>query len=931
VIQRTPEGNQLLYKLIPVEVTLQIIALGVFMYHFQDRLTHLQVLYSVGLIGAANALRLLLTFVVRTFVAPKAEGHGTVVSTLIIFSNLLTGLGWGAGLVYLDWQSAAFSFNDPIVTTLLTGLILASLVGSALWSWLFLAFAIPAIGSPLAWFVFNNMKEQLIIWGFYALAVSVVFWVITRCETTFVRYRQTGKQNSSLLKELAAAKEDAVRTQKEIERAHSSLQAEMQERKKVEEQIRASERETTRILQDMQDTYFRVDAKGKILRISPSIRYLLGYADDALIGSRFADLFSSATDYRKLTQTLQKQCGVLENYEVRLRHTMGEEVWVSINAHNSGTLADDGQGFEGTARDVTDTRKSAEALFLEKERLHVTLESIGDGVITTDTRGTVVYMNPIAEMMTGWDEKQAKGKPLQEVLRLLDEVNAKPLTLPLRQWLKEGRRCQLSNPAVLQHKLKERDFTIELSGSPIRNAKGNVIGAVLAFHNVTKLRTLTKQLSYQASHDALTGLINRSEFENRVEHSIRSAHNDNKQHALCYVDLDQFKVVNDTCGHHAGDDLLKQVTALMQDKLRASDTLARLGGDEFGILLMGCDIRHAQKVAENIRAAVEAFRFVWEDHIFRIGTSIGLVSISRETQSLNELLSAADSACYVAKEGGRNLVHTYSQDDDAIARQHGQMQWKERIQKALDEDRFELHFQTIAPVKANQKSGQRGEILLRMVDDNKNNKNSLIMPGAFIPAAERYQLMPHIDRWVISHALAALKGKLRTEKWECCFINLSGQALSDPKLLDYVLAEIKRHKVPPRILCFEITESAMIANFDNANRLITTLRELGCQFALDDFGSGMSSFAYLKNLNVDYLKLDGEIVKDVAKDRASYAMIHAINQVAHVMEMKTVAEHVETQDIFEALRKLGIDYVQGYGIAYPEIFNWSAQKHTRAS
>ena len=931
MIQRTPEGNQLLYKLIPVEILFHLTALGVFMYHFRERLSHEQVLVSVGLIVGTNFLRLLLVLVVRGFVDPKAEGHGNKVSGLIITSNVLTGLSWGVGLVYLDWQTTAFSFNDPIVSILLTALILASLVGSALWSWLFLAFAVPAIGAPLAWFVYNNMHEQIAIWGFYGLAAGILFWVITRCEAAFIRYRQSGKQNTTLLKQLAAAKEYATRNQQEIERAHDSLKEEMQEREKIEAKIRASERETARILQDMQDTYFRIDASGKILRISPSINYLLGYTSENLIGRRFAELFTSARDYLKLTQALQEQCGVLDNFEVRLRHTLGHEVWASINAHNSGGPVEDSQGFEGTARDVTETRKSAEALFLEKERLHVTLESIGDGVITTDTKGTVVYMNPIAEEMTGWDEQHAKGHPLNEVLKLVDEVNAKPLVLPLKQWLKEGRRSQLSNPAVLQHKNRQRDFTIELSGSPIRNAQSKVIGAVLAFHNVTKLRTLTKQLSYQASHDALTGLINRTEFETRVNHSIRSARNENKEHALCYVDLDQFKIVNDTCGHHAGDELLKQVTELMQDKLRASDTLARLGGDEFGILLVGCDIKHAQKVAENIRAAVEAFRFVWEDHIFRIGTSIGLVPITRSTQSLTELLSAADSACYVAKEGGRNLVHTYAPDDEAIARQHGQMQWKERIQKALDENRFELHFQTIMPVKAQETNGICGELLLRMLDDNKESDNQLIMPGAFIPAAERYQLMPQIDRWVISYALQALSQKIRTEKWDSCFINLSGQTLSNPKLLDFILAEIKRHSVPAKLLCFEITESAMIANFDNANRLITTLRKLGCRFALDDFGSGMSSFAYLKNLSVDYLKLDGEIVKDVAKDKAGYAMIHAINQVAHVMNMKTIAEHVETQAIFDALRKLGADYAQGFGISYPENFNWTPQQQTKVS
>ena len=931
MIQTTPEGNKLLYQLIPVDVVFHFSALAVFVFFYSDLMSRTETLICAGAISGANIARLVLVLIIKGFVDPKAEGHGKVISSLLLVSSVVTGLCWSGSLIYLDWQVPEFSFNDNLVTIMLSGLIMASLVGSALWSWLFLAFTLPTISAPIAWFVYNSNYAQLPIWGFYAVVASILFWVITRAEAAFIFYRNVGKQNTGLLKELANAKEQAQRQHYEVERAHNSLKAEMKEREKIEEKIRASERETTRILRDMQDTYFRVDAKGIIKRLSPSVTYLLGHSPENLMNTRFAELFVSSTDYLKLSKELQDSCGAIENYEVRLRHALGHELWASFNAHLSGAINDEHQGFEGTIRDVTDSKGAAEALFQEKERLHVTLESIGDGVITTDIKGTVVYMNPIAERMTGWRETEAKGIALADVMKIIDETNSRPLNLPLHKWLRDGKHGKLSNPAILKNKKDDRTSTIELSGSPIRDSNGKVIGAVLVFHNVTKLRTLAKQLSYQASHDALTGLINRTEFETRVQHAIRSAQNEDKQHALFYVDLDQFKIVNDTCGHHAGDELLKQVTALMQDKLRASDTLARLGGDEFGVLLVGCDITHAEKVAENIRSAVEKFRFVWEDHIFRIGTSIGLVSISRETQSLTELLSAADSACYVAKEGGRNMVHTYTRDDEAVAKQHGQMQWKERIQKALEEDRFELHFQPIAAVSGIQGKGMCGEILLRMIDENKDAENQLIMPGAFMPSAERYQLMPEIDRWVIKNTLEALSEKLPIETWDTCFINLSGQSLSDPKLLDFILAHLKRYKVPGKYLCFEITESAMIANFENANRLIAILKKMGCRFALDDFGSGVSSFVYLKNLSVDYLKLDGEIVKDVTSDKAGYAMVHAINQVAHVMDMKTIAEHVETQGIFDALKRLGADFAQGFGIAYPQAFRWHRQRHSKVS
>jgi diguanylate cyclase (GGDEF)-like protein len=459
-----------------------------------------------------------------------------------------------------------------------------------------------------------------------------------------------------------------------------------------------------------------------------------------------------------------------------------------------------------------------------------------------------------------------------------------------------------------------------------------VIGTVLVFRNVSKLHTLTKQLTFQASHDSLTGLINRKEFEYRVKQAINSAQKDGKSHALCYVDLDQFKIVNDTCGHHAGDELLIQLTAQLKDALRESDTLARLGGDEFGVLLVGCPLDRAKQVAENIRSLVEKFRFIWEDRVFRVGASIGLVAVTPKTHGLIELLSAADSACYVAKENGRNQVHVYRQNDRAIADRQGQMQWTHRIQSALEENRFELHFQTIIPIRDASSSALSGELLIRMVETPKNREKKLITPTAFIPAAERYQLMPKIDQWVIVNALGVLK-KLQygVNQWDMCCINLSGQSIGDQKILDVIVDTLKSTKVPPSILCFEITESSVIANLDNAHQFISTLKAMGCRFALDDFGTGLSSFAYLKNLPVDFIKLDGELVKDIASDKTSYAMVDAINQVAHVLGMKTIAEHVETEDTIQALQRMGVDYAQGFGIEPPVSFSWASLPLTKAS
>ena len=446
------------------------------------------------------------------------------------------------------------------------------------------------------------------------------------------------------------------------------------------------------------------------------------------------------------------------------------------------------------------------------------------------------------------------------------------------------------------------------------------------------MRTLTNQLSFQATHDALTGLINRREFEVRVNQAIKSSKHDNKNHAMLYIDLDQFKVVNDTCGHHAGDELLKQLTSRLEGLLRESDTLARLGGDEFGVLLVGCPIQRASEVAEKIRADVEQYKFVWEERIFRVGTSIGLVPINTNTGDLTELLSAADSACYVAKEGGRNQVHLYKADDKAIAQQQGQMQWMSRIQRALEQSHFELPFQSIIPVKDSKSGRLCGEVLIRMIDENKKAPDHLILPGAFMPAAERYQLMPKIDRWTIAKTFDLLSNQKDILKhWEMCNINLSGQSIGDTALLQFILENIKKTNVPADVLCFEITENSVIANLEEANQFIKTLKKLGCKFALDDFGTGLSSFSYLKNLNVDFVKLDGEIVRDIAKDKTSYAMVEAINKVAHVMGIKTIAEHVETVATLNALKKISVDYAQGFVIDRPQAFPSMNTNATKAS
>jgi diguanylate cyclase (GGDEF)-like protein/PAS domain S-box-containing protein len=556
------------------------------------------------------------------------------------------------------------------------------------------------------------------------------------------------------------------------------------------------------------------------------------------------------------------------------------------------------------------SRRTERALAREKERAEVTLHSIGEGVITTDGAGRVVYLNPAAEQLTGWSAAEAAGRPLAQVYRALHEETRAPVEHPAVNGALEGPAVGLHRHALLASR-DGREFTIEDSAAPIRSGGPDGGGAVVVFRDVTDARELARQLSWQASHDPLTGLTNRREFEIILQQLLDSACALGKTHALLYLDLDQFKLVNDTCGHAAGDELLRQLAALLQAEIRGSDTLARLGGDEFGVLLDGCPPDQAERIAQELRAAIEDYRLVWQDKSFRVLASIGLVMLDAASGGVHELLAAADAACYMAKERGRNRVWVHAEGDLDLARRQGEMQWIARLHTALEEDRFALYFQAIRPLGAEGLPELR-ELLLRLVDEN----GRVVMPMTFIPAAERYGLMPQIDRWVVARVIARLAaepagGPLYT-------VNLSSQSLGDDHFLGYVVERLEQAGLDPARLCFEITETAAIANWARARRFVTVLRGLGCRFALDDFGSGLSSFAYLKNLPVDYIKIDGAFVRGMAADPMDRAVVETIHRIAHVAGVRTVAEAVEEETMLSRLRDLGVDYAQGYALHRPE-------------
>jgi diguanylate cyclase (GGDEF)-like protein/PAS domain S-box-containing protein len=597
------------------------------------------------------------------------------------------------------------------------------------------------------------------------------------------------------------------------------------------------------------------------------------------------------------------------------RGDLGQRVTVA----SGGELGDLELGINEMADGLNQARESekkrvAAVLFQERVRAQVTLESIGDGVITTDSGGYILYMNPVAVDLTGWEMEDAEGHLLSEVFRVIDERVGHERDYPLFVPLREGRLLRHENRHALLRKDGQR-FSIQDSSAPIRDGEGRILGAVVVFHDITEMQHLVNKMAFLATHDSLTGLLNRHEFEIRLQQALESARAAGAQHAVCYMDLDQFKIVNDTCGHIAGDELLKQLTHQLHAKVRPTDVLARLGGDEFGVILDDCNLDAAYAIAEGLRQVVKDFRFVWQDKSFDVGVSIGLVPISPHSGSMTDVLSAADSACYVAKDHGRNRVHIYQPDDDALARRHGEMQWVQRISDGLSQDRFQLYAQRIVPIAAS--GPEYCEILLRLEESGK----ALIPPSAFIPAAERYYLMPAIDRWVIARAFSMLRdalaqqGSIRTAMYT---INLSGQSLCDDAFLDFVTEHLQVSGIPAELICFEITETAAIANLSRAIGFISRLKAKGCKFALDDFGSGLSSFGYLKNLPVDYLKIAGNFIQDIVVDPVDHAMVDAINQIGHVMGLRTIAESVESKEILARLHGLGVDYAQGYGVHEPD-------------
>ncbi len=663
---------------------------------------------------------------------------------------------------------------------------------------------------------------------------------------------------------------------------------------------------------------FCLDLEGRISLCNPVAAQGLGYQmPEQLIGKDMHDTIQHSLMGAKPFPRTESR--ILKSLNAASASSASDEVFWRANGKNFPVeywcrpLREAGEviGCVVSFVDITERRRTQLALYKLTKRMNLALKASKVGTWSWNLLTDRVILDEFAAPLFGLEKASFAGTPEDIFLRLHADDRER-VRAELDGTLEQGAEYDT------QFRVAKADNDIRviaLRGEMYREKDGKAAQITGVVWDVTEAHSLTEQLTHQASHDPLTDLVNRREFERRLEKILENIQEDRNEHALCYMDLDQFKVINDTCGHIAGDELLKQVADLLRVQVRRNDTLARLGGDEFGLLMEDCTLKQARRVTDKLRAAIEEYRFEWEGKSFQVRVSIGLVPIDHSSESMTSVMSAADAACYAAKDAGRNRVHEYHEEDTVMLRRHDEMQWVVRIDRALEESRFELDYQPIVPILDTDDDGDHFELLVRLLDES----GERVAPATFLKTAEQFNLTPKIDRWVIQRAFEWLKSDPdRLQRLSMCAINLSGLSLADEGFAEFVMTQFGDKSIPPEKICFEITETAAIANLRNAINFINELKRLGCVFALDDFGSGLSSFAYLKNLPVDLLKIDGQFVRDMHLDPINLAMVKSINDIGHVMGKKTIAEFVENDDIQSRLRELGVDYAQGFGISKPK-------------
>jgi len=681
--------------------------------------------------------------------------------------------------------------------------------------------------------------------------------------------------------------------------------ASLQSRRDAQERLRRYEQ----IVNASSDLVAFVNRSYRYEAVNAVYLEAVGLPREAVIGQRVSDVLGAMLFETRVKPMLDR-CFAGERGNSRFWVQLPASGRRFVDAHYDPYVDDDGtiSGALVDIRDITENKRAEESLRESERRYRVLYDDTPAMFFTVDSQGTITSVNHFGATQLGY---------------LVDELVYLPLWMLYRPehkgLLKKSIEACYREPEQVHRweacKLRKDGTSIWVreTGRVVREIGGQAVVLVVS-EDTTEAHSLSERLAYQATHDGLTGLVNRREFERRLQGAVERAHAHGEEHALCYLDLDQFKVVNDTCGHMAGDELLRQLGRLMARQVRKHDTLARLGGDEFGVLLEDCSLEHSQRVATKLKEAVCGFRFLWEDKSFNIGVSIGLVPITSASAGVDALLSAADAACYAAKDQGRNRIQSFTKDDTEVIRQYGEMQWVVHLERALEEDGFVLHYQPIRRLSSGDPEGAHYEVLLRMMEEG----GELVSPGSFLPAAERYGLSVRIDRWVVDRMLTWLaQNPEHLSNLHLCCINLSGRSVADQGFMQFLAERIDGSPVPADKLCFEVTETAAVGSLASARRFMETLSRIGCRFALDDFGSGLSSFAYLKHLPVDFLKIDGMFVRDIAVDPINCALVKSIHDVGRVMCKRIVAEFIEDEPTLEEVRRLGVDYGQGYRIGAP--------------
>jgi diguanylate cyclase (GGDEF)-like protein/PAS domain S-box-containing protein len=859
---------------------------------------HLQLLLWIGAQSVQTAARLTLVYQYRH--ATEEQREHVQWAVLFLSGALISGVVWGClGLV--------FSYSWPVEYQALAFMSLAGVLAGAISSYaailsVYIAFMVPAILIPAQTMLMHNSSISHNMGLMLMLFAGVLLVIARNYNKSVIKSLQLREENNALLRETA--------------NINVALQAEALNRHQVEGQLLRERQLFTK----GPVTVFRCAAEygWPIEYVSETISHY-GYDSNRLIeeNTRYSEIIHENDIQRLADSELQtsEDGGRYIGIDYRLVCRNGDVRWVysySIPVKNeSGELTH----YAGYILDITSRKQAEFELEQAREHAQVTLHSIADAVITTDVNGQVEYLNPRAEQLTGWENRIARGLPLSRILSLFNMESRTSLHEPVKQCLHHGEIIKSGSDTSLERNDGEL-FSVQYSASPILVETGSALGVILIIHDVTEARQMEEKISFQATHDALTGLINRTEFERRLNYAIESSIYANENHVLCYIDVDQLKIVNDTCSHDSGDALIREITGQIQGCMRESDVLARLAGDEFGVLLKNCSTGGAVELVEEMLSTIRELRFSGCGRVFEVTASIGVTVIDAVAGSVSEVMIEADLACHAAKDAGGDRLHIYHSSDQDLARRHSEMRWVSKLTEAIEYDRLVLYFQDIVPVIPDKDTGHHFEVLVRMLDDS----GDIIAPDMFLPAAERYNLITSLDRWVVRHSFAWYASRFviaGIPALDTISINLSGASVTDAGFLEYIKDEMESSSVPPGVICFEITETAAIENIEAATEFIHQLKRLGCRFALDDFGSGLSSFAYLKELPVDYLKIDGSFVKDMATDAVDCAMVNAIYQLASVLGIKTIAEFVENDIILKKLADIGVDYAQGYGISKP--------------